>query len=214
MKLHTFFQSGSAYRVRIALNLKRIDYEPVFVRGGRGSQELRSPAYLQVNPQGVVPTLEHEGRLFAQSLPIMEYLEERFPTPSILPVEASDRERVRALAQLVVSDIHPLATARVIGYMERELALSSEQQQAWLRHWNLSGLRTFEALLAQDSRTGTCCHGDEPTLADICLIPQVRMARRLGCDVSDLPTIERIDAHCLAHPAFQRAAPENQPDAT
>lgn len=214
MKLYTFFQSGSAYRVRIALNLKHIDYEPIFVRGGQGSQELRSPPYLQVNPQGVVPTLEHEGRLFAQSLPIMEYLEERFPTPSILPVAASDRERVRALAQLVVSDIHPLATARVIGYMERELALTSEQQQAWLRHWNLSGLRTFEVLLAHDSRTGTCCHGDEPTLADICLIPQVRMARRLGCDLSDLPTIERIDNHCHAHPAFQRAAPENQPDAT
>lgn len=213
MKLYTFYQSGSAYRVRIALNLKGIDYEPIFVRGGQGSQELRLPAYLQTNPQGVVPTLDHDGRVFMQSLPIIEYLEEIYPAPPLLPIEVADRQRVRALAQLVVSDIHPLITARVIDYLESRIVLTRERQQDWLRHWNLSGLRTLEVLLAEDSRTGLYCHGDEPTLADVCLIPQVHTARRFNCDLSNLPTIERIYDCCLAHPAFRRAAPENQLDA-
>lgn len=213
MKLYTFYQSGSAYRVRIALNLKGIDYEPIFIRGGRGSQELQAPAYLEVNPQGVVPTLVDDGRVLTQSMPIIEYLEEVCPTPPLLPVKAADRERARALAQLVVSDIHPLMTARVIDYLANELALSMEQQQGWLRHWNLRGLRALEALLAAHPETGRYCHGDEPTLADICLVPQVYTARRFGCDLSGLPTVQRIDDACARHPAFQRAAPENQPDA-
>lgn len=213
MKLYTFYQSGSAYRVRIALNLKGLEYEPIFIRGGRGSQALQAPDYLALNPQGVVPTLVHDGRVLAQSMPIIEYLEEICPAPPLLPVNAADRERVRALAQLVVSDIHPLMTARVIDYLANELVLSKEQQQSWLRHWNLRGLCALEALLATHPATGRYCHGDEPTLADICLVPQVYTARRFGCDLTDLPTVRRIDDACSRHPAFQRAAPENQPDA-
>ena len=213
MKLYTFYQSGSAYRVRIALNLKGVDYEPVFVRGGQGSEELRSPAYRAVNPQGVVPTLVDGGRVLMQSLPIIEYLEEICPTPPLLPVHPADRQRVRALAQLAVSDIQPLIASRVIDYLASEVLLPRERQQAWLRHWNLSGLCTLELLLADDLRTGLYCHGDVPTLADVCLIPQVFTARRFGCDLSTFPTIVRIYDHCMAHPAFDRAAPPNQPDA-
>lgn len=213
MKLYTFHQSGSAYRVRIALNLKGIDYEPIFIQGGRGSQELRSPAYLQVNPQGAVPALVDGGRVFTQSLPIIEYLDEICPVPPLLPAAPTERERVRALAQLVVSDIHPLITARVIDYLDSALRLPRERQQDWLRHWMLQGLHAFEILLAEHAETGLYCHGDEPTLADICLIPQVYTARRFACDLSGLPTIQRIYGHCLTHPAFHQAAPENQPDA-
>lgn len=213
MQLYTFHQSGSAYRVRIALNLKKIDYDPVCVQGGRGSAELRSVAYREINPQGVVPTLVDGGRIFTQSMAIIEYLEERCPAPPLLPAEAGAREHVRALAQLVVSDIHPLITARVMDYLDSVLQLRPAQQQDWLLHWNLRGLRAFEALLAGHSATGRYCHGDEPTLADVCLIPQVFTARRFGCDLSSLPTIQRIYDHCVAHPAFRRAAPENQPDA-
>lgn len=212
MKFYTFYQSGSAYRVRIALNLKGVDYEAVFVRGGQGSEELRSPAYRAVNPQGVVPTLVDGERVLMQSLPIIEYLEEICTTPLLLPVHPADRQRVRALAQLVVSDIQPLIAARVIDYLANDLLLPRERQQAWLRHWNLSGLRTLELLLAGNSRTGFYCHGDAPTLADVCLIPQVFTARRFGCDLFTFPTIVRIYDHCMAHPAFDRAAPPNQPD--
>jgi maleylpyruvate isomerase len=213
VKLYTFHQSGSAYRVRIALNLKRIDYEPIFVRGGPGSQELRSAGYLRVNPQGVVPALEHDGRILTQSTSIIEYLEEIVPTPSLLPGRPSDRARVRALAQLVVSDIHPLITARVTEFLAGELELPRERQQHWLRHWHLRGLRALETLLAGHPDTGRYCHGDQPTLADVCLVPQMYTARRMNCDLSGLPTIQRIDAECSTHPAFQRAAPEHQADA-
>lgn len=213
MKLYTFYLSSSAYRVCIALNLKGIDYEPIFIRGGQDPGELRLPAYLKVNPQGVVPALVDGGRVLMQSTPIIEYLEEIFPRLPLLPADAADRERVRALAQLVVSDIHPLTTARVINYLKNAMRLPEDLQQEWLSHWNLSGLRTLEVLLAEDPRTGLYCHGDEPTLADVCLIPQVYTARRFGCDLSTLPKILRIYDHCMAHPAFQRAAPLNQPDA-
>ncbi len=213
MKLYTFHQSGSAYRVRIALNLKGIAYEPIFMRGGPGSQELRSPAYLQVNPQGVVPALVHDGRVLLQSVAIIEYLDDVVPTPRLLPAEAAGRERVRALAQLVTSDIHPLITARVLDFLARDLLLPRERQQEWLKHWIEQGLQTLETLLVGHPETGVYCHGDEPTLADVCLVPQVYTARRFGCDLSAFPTIERINEHCLQQPAFRLAAPENQPDA-
>ena len=134
MKLYTFHQSGSSYRVRIALNLKGIDYEAVFVKGGRGSEDLRSPAYLELNPQAVVPTLVHNGRVFTQSLAIIEYLEDVHPSPALLPHGAEGRARVRALAQLVVSDMQPLIAARVIDYLDSEIRITSDQQGDWLRH--------------------------------------------------------------------------------
>lgn len=213
MKLFTFWQSGSCYRVRIALNLKNIAYEPVFVRGGRGSQDLRAPEYLKLNPQGVIPTLVDGDRALTQSMAILEYLEEAYPQPPLLPDDLAARARVRALAQTVVSDIHPLITARVIEHLEGTLGLDEDRRMAWLRHWNERGLRAIEKLLSDDTRTGSYCHGERPTLADACLIPHVFTAMRFGCDLMPFATIDRIYAHCLNHPAFQRAAPANQPDA-
>lgn len=213
MKLYTFHQSGSAHRVRIALALKNIGYEPVFVQGGRGSQALRSPAYRAINPQGVIPSLVDGDRVLTQSLPIIEYLEETQPLPPLLPATAFGRARVRALAQLVASDIQPLISARVLDYIEHDLLLPHERQQDWLRHWILYGLRAFEVLVAGHPDTGAFCHGDQPTLADVCLIPQIRTARRYACELSGLPTITRIDEHCMTLAAFRQAAPENQPDA-
>lgn len=160
-----------------------------------------------------MPALIDGGRVLTQSLPIIEYLDEVCPIPPVLPAAPAERARVRALAQLVASDIHPLVTVRVIDYLDSKLLLPSEQQQDWLRHWILHGLRAFETLLAGHPETGLYCHGDAPTLADICLIPQMHTARRFACDLTNLPTIERICNQCLAHPAFSLAAPENQPDA-
>jgi maleylpyruvate isomerase len=213
MKLYTFHQSGSAHRVRIALALKNIEYDPVFVKGGRGSQELCSPAYRQINPQGVVPVLIDDECVLTQSLPIIEYLDETHPMPPLLPEQASARARVRALAQLVASDIQPLISARVLEYIDRDLLLPPERQQAWVLHWILHGLQTFETLVAGHPDTGACSHGDNPTLADVCLIPQIGTARRYGCDLSGLPTIMRIYENCTAQTAFRQAAPANQPDA-
>ena len=212
-ELYAFWRTSATYRVRVALNLKGIAYESIFVRGGRGSTELRSPAYLQVNPQGVVPALVDGGRVFTQSLPIIEYLDEIYPAPRLLPAETGERQRVRALAQLVASDIHPLVTARVIDYLDGELVTPPDHQQRWLRHWIVQGLNTLEALVALHPETGRCCHGDEPTLADICLVPQIYTAQRFACDLSNLPTLLRIHAHCSQLQAFREAAPENQPDA-
>lgn len=213
MKLFTFWQSGSCYRVRIVLNLKNVAYEPVFVRGGRGSQDLRKPEYLKLNPQGIVPTLVDGDRVFVQSTAMMEYLEETRPDPALLPKDPADRARVRALAQTVVSDIHPLITARVIEHLEGTLGLDEERRTTWLRHWNERGLRALEKMLTDDARTGSYCHGERPTLADACLIPHVFTATRFGCDLTPFATINRIYAHCLKHSAFQQAAPANQPDA-
>lgn len=142
-----------------------------------------------------------------------EYLEEVVPLPSLLPATPAGRARVRALAQLVTSDIHPLMTARVVDYLDRELSLQQERQQQWLQYWLLQGLRTLETSLAGNPETGLYCHGDEPTLADVCLVPQIHTARRFACGLSGLPTIERIFEHCMRHPAFRLAAPDNQPDA-
>ncbi|GAC1424732.1 MAG: maleylacetoacetate isomerase [Burkholderiaceae bacterium] len=213
MKLYTFYQSGSAHRVRIALALKDVEYEPVYVQGGRGSQELRSPAFRQINPQGAVPVLVDGGCVLTQSIPIIEYLDETHPLPPLLPVTAPERARVRALAQLVASDIQPLIAARVLEYARQELLLPSERQQDWVKHWILHGLKSFESLVAGHPETGTCCHGNRPTLADVCLIPQIGTARRFACDLSSLPTITRIHDHCMMLTAFRLAAPENQPDA-
>lgn len=213
MKLHTFHQSGSAYRVRIALNLKGLSYEPVFVRGGRGSVELKSTEFLKINPLGAVPVLEDGALVMSQSVAIMEYLEDQYPMPSLLPTSAAARHRVRLLVQVITSDTHPLATARVIDFMEQRLGIQEQQSQIWTRHWILSGLSAFESLLSRSIDTGKFCHGDQPTMADACLIPQVFTALRFGCDLSGLPNILRINERCLAHPSFLAAAPERQPDA-
>ena len=212
-QLFSYFRSSAAYRVRIALNLKRLDYEIVPVHLLRDGGEQNLPAYLARNPLALVPTLETEDGPLIQSLAIIEYLEERYPQPPLLPDGERDRARVRAIAQTVASEIHPLNNLRVLDYLSERLNLDRHQKLAWYQHWIDEGLRGIEQLLTDDRRTGLFCHGDMPTLADCCLIPQVYNARRFDCPLDAFPTIRRIEAHCRELEAFRDAAPENQPDA-
>ena len=210
MKLYTYFRSSAAYRVRIALNLKRLEYEPAFVNLLKSEQ--RDSNYLALNAQGFVPALEDGETLVTQSLAIIEYLDERHPEPPLLPRDAAGRARVRALALAIACDIHPLNNLRVLQYLEKTLSLDKEQRLAWYRHWIAEGFDAFDRML-DDPRTGEFCHGDAPTIADIALVPQVFNAQRFGCDIARYAHIRRVNAVCLALPAFANAAPANQPDA-
>lgn len=211
MRLYTFFRGSSPFRVRIALNLKRLDYEQAFVHLGKG--EHRRPEFAAVNPQGLLPVLEDEGQRLQQSLAILEYLEEKFPEPPLLPKDRVERARVRSLALLVACEIHPLNNPRVLNYLTRTLGCSDEQKNAWYRHWIHDGLEKFEGCLTGTPGTARFCHGDAPTLADCCLVPQIFNARRFGCDTSHAPTAMRIFDACMALEAFDRAQPSKQPDA-
>jgi len=213
IELYTYFRSSAAYRVRIALNLKALRYEPVPVHLLRNGGEQRLPGHLARNPLGLVPVLRSEAGTFTQSLAIVEYLDEVHPAPALLPAEAADRARVRAIAQTIACDIHPLNNLRVLRYLTRNLGASAQHKDDWYRHWVHEGLAAVERLLADDARTGEFCHGDAPTLADCCLVPQVFNARRFDCPLDEMPTIRRIVAACEGLEAFRRAAPENQPDA-
>jgi maleylacetoacetate isomerase len=211
--LYTYFRSSAAYRVRIALNLKGLDYEPRFVHLLKEGGEQRRAEYQKLNPQGLVPTLIDEGATLTQSLAIIEYLEEAYPKPPLLPRRARDRAYVRALAQIVACDIHPLNNLRVLNYLKGGLVQGQEACRRWIQHWIHEGFSAFERHLESSAATGRYCFGDTPTLADICLVPQVYNARRFECDLSAFPTIQAIDENCMDLPAFQRAAPEHQPDA-
>jgi len=213
MRLYTYFRSSAAYRVRIALGLKGLAYDAVPVHLVRGGGEHRQPAYLQLNPAGLVPALEDGGEVLGQSLAIIEYLEEVHPRTDLLPQAPLDRARVRAIALAIACDIHPINNLRVLQYLGEVLGAADSQKTDWYRHWVLAGLGAVEALLAGDRRTGDFCHGDVPGLADCCLVPQVFNARRFGCDLSTMPNIVRIAANCETIEAFRLAAPGNQPDA-
>lgn len=210
MKLYTYFRSSAAFRVRIALNLKGIAWEPVFVHLAKG--EHRGAPYGEINPQGLVPALEDDGRLLTQSLAILEYLEETRPQPPLLPADAAGRARVRSLALLVACEIHPLNNLRVLEYLRRALGQSEAQVNAWYCHWIADGLARLEAALARGG-TGRFCHGDSPTIADCCLVPQVFNAQRFRCDTAPYPTVMRIFSECMRLEAFDRAQPARQPDA-
>jgi maleylacetoacetate isomerase len=213
LKLHGYFRSSAAYRVRIALNLKGLAYENVFHHLTRGGGEHLKPHYVALNPQALVPTLEDDGAVLTQSLAIIEYLEERFPEPALLPKDAAGRARVRAIALGIACEIHPVNNLRVLGYLTKEMGHSEADRTKWYRHWIAEGLRGIEGLLAGNPATGTFCHGDKPTIADCCLVPQVFNARRFDCDLSAFPTVVRIADHAAKLPAFAAAAPANQPDA-
>ena len=210
MKLYTYFRSSAAFRVRIALNLKGIAYDPAFVHLAKG--EHRGADYAAVNPQGLVPTLEEAGRRLGQSLAIIEYLDESRPFPPLLPREAFARARVRSLALLIACEIHPLNNLRVLQHLKRSLGQNDEQVNAWYRHWIAEGLARLESEL-KDPATGRFSHGDTPTLADCCLVPQVFNAQRYQCDTTPYPTVMRINEQCMTLEAFQRAQPGMQPDA-
>lgn len=210
MRLYDYFRSTAAYRVRIALNLKGLAYESVAVNLRDGEQ--RGGAYDAVNAQHLVPTLEHDGRRLTQSLAICEYLEEIAPEPALLPGDAAARARIRAIAQIVACDIHPVNNLRVLKYLTGELGVSDDDKLGWYHHWVHEGFAALERMLG-DGPEGTYCHGDAVTLADVCLVPQVFNANRFGMDLAAYPRIRGINEACLALPAFERARPGNQPDA-
>ncbi len=212
MKLYSYFRSSAAYRVRIALNLKGIAYETVPVHLMKdGGQQLMAD-YRSLNPTALVPTLVDDDLAVGQSIAILEYLEETHPQPPLLPGDAKGRARVRAIAQTIACDIHPLNNLRVLKYLKHQMGVDEEAKNTWYRHWIQEGLTAVEALLADSDQTGRYCHGDQPGLADLCLVPQLFNARRFGCDESGFPTIVRIDAACAELTAFQQAAPAAQPD--
>jgi maleylpyruvate isomerase len=210
VKLHTYFRSSAAFRVRIALNLKQLSYEPVFVHLAKG--EHRKPEYAGRYPQGLLPTLVVDGLELAQSLAIIEYLDERHPNPSLLPREPASRARVRSLALLVACEIHPLNNLRTLQYLKRQLGQNEEQVNAWYRHWIADGLAKFEADLTR-AKEGRFCQGDTPTMADCCLVPQIFNARRYDCELSAYPRTMRVFEECMKLEAFDRAQPAKQPDA-
>ncbi|MGE4368132.1 MAG: maleylacetoacetate isomerase [Burkholderiaceae bacterium] len=213
MKLYGYFRSSAAYRVRIALHYKGLDYDKEIVSLVRDGGQQFSAEYEALNPTHLIPTLQDGELTVGQSVAILEYLEEKHPEPALLPRAAADRARVRAFMQTIACDIHPLNNLRVLKYLVHELGATEAQKLAWYRHWIDVGLGSLETLLARSASTGKYCFGDTPTLADVCLVPQMANARRFECDLSAMPTLVRIDAACRQLEAFRLAAPENQPDA-
>jgi maleylpyruvate isomerase len=211
MKLYTYFRSSAAYRVRIALNLKGLKPENVFIHLQKNEQQ--SSDYLKLNPLGLVPTLIDGDEVITQSLAIIEYLDEKHAMPPLLPSTPEERARVRSIASAIACDIHPLDNLRVLKYLTGVLRISEQQKIDWYAHWVHEGLLPLETRLASDPRTGSFCHGATPTLADICLIPQLANARRVEMNLALYPTLLRIEAACNALPAFAEAAPARQPDA-
>ncbi|HEX2886935.1 maleylacetoacetate isomerase [Vineibacter terrae] len=212
MKFYGYFRSSAAFRVRIAMNLKGIAPELAFVHLRR--QEQVAPAYTRVNPQQLVPALVlDDGTALAQSLAILEYLEETHPEPPILPRDPVGRARVRSLAMIPACEIHPIQNLRVLGYLGTACGQDEAGKQAWARHWIDVGFTAYEASVAGHPQTGRFSHGDAPTIADMCLVPQVFNARRFGNDLTRYPTLMRIFEACMAVPAFDQAQPAKQPDA-
>jgi maleylacetoacetate isomerase/maleylpyruvate isomerase len=210
VKLYTYFRSSAAFRVRIALNLKGLPYEPVFVHLAKG--EHRAPAYAKVNPQALLPTLELEdGTRLTQSLAIIEYLDEKHPQPELIPREAKARARVRSLSYLIASEIHPVNNLRVLQHLKRALGQNEDQINNWYRHWIADGLAKLEAELTVGK--GKFCHGDTPTMADCCLVPQIFNAKRYQSDLAPYPNTMRVFETCMQLEAFDRAQPSKQPDA-
>ena len=213
MKLHTYYRSSASYRVRIALNLKGLAYEPAFLHLSKNGGEQFGAGFDSLNPQHLLPVLEIDGLVLPQSLAIIEYLDETRPDVPLLPPDAAGRARVRALSQMIAADIHPVNNLRVLKYLGEELEASPDRKNAWYRHWVELGLDALERQLAGHPASGRFCHGDAPSMADCCLVPQLYNARRFACELSGYPTLLAIEANCARLPAFDAARPEAQPDA-
>ena len=211
--LYGYFRSSAAFRLRIALNLKGIAPEYRFVHLLKDGGQQHAPSYKAINPQEIIPTLAHDGHVIGQSLAAIEYLDEIRPEPPLLPRDAVGRARVRQLAYVVACDVHPINNLRVSNYLRDKLSAGTEAQRDWHQHWIRLGFTALETLLSSSAETGKYCHGDRPTLADICLIPQMANARRVSLDLSPFPTLLRIEKGALALAAFTAALPANQPDA-
>jgi maleylacetoacetate isomerase/maleylpyruvate isomerase len=213
LRLHTYWRSSAAYRVRIVLALKGLDYESVPRHLLRDGGEQRRGDYLALNPQGLVPALEHDGAVLTQSLAICEYLEERFAEPPLLPADPRDRAAVRAMALAVACDVHPLNNLGVQRYLRTELGQDDAGVSRWVHHWIARGFGALEELVARHSSDGRHCHGGSVTFADAFLVPQMYNARRAGVDLEPYPRLVGIARHLESLPAFRAARPEAQPDA-
>lgn len=213
LKLYSYFRSSAAFRVRIALALKGLPFEYVPVHLLKDGGQQLSEQYRALNANALVPTLLDDDHALSQSMAIVEYLDETHPEPALLPGTALDRAYVRAVAQSIACEIHPLNNLRVLKYLKHTLGVSEEAKDAWYRHWIEIGFDGLEATLTREGKAGRFCFGDTPTLADLCLVPQVFNAQRFQVDLEPYPTIVRIFDACMALPAFQQAAPKAQPDA-
>jgi maleylacetoacetate isomerase len=211
--LYSYWRSSASYRVRIALNLKGLSYETRAVHLVRDGGEQHSAAYASLNPLQVVPTLVDGSTVLTQSMAIVEYLDETHPQPALLPADPAGRARVRALSQVVACDIHPIGNLRVLQQLGSQFGADDAQKAEWMRHWVATGLHAVETMLSSSNDTGHFCHGNTPTMADACLVPQVYNARRWKVPLGDYPTILRIDAACAGMDAFHDASPERQADA-
>jgi maleylacetoacetate isomerase/maleylpyruvate isomerase len=212
VKLYSYWRSSAAYRVRIALNLKNISYEMVSEQLARG--EHRRPEYLGINPQGLVPALEHEGELLVQSLAIIEYLDSVAPEPRLLPRDPAARAHVAAMAQAIACEIHPLNNLRVMNYLKQEMGQDEAAVKKWYAHWIEEGFRALETWALKYSSAQRFLYRDAVSVADVCLVPQVYNARRFRVSLADYPTLVAIDAHLQTLPAVIAASPEQQADAT
>jgi maleylpyruvate isomerase len=213
MKLYDYAFSSAAYRARIALNLKGLSYERAVISLIKDGGQQHSAAYKTINPQGLIPTLEDGGHVIGQSLAIVEYLDEIYPLPPLLPSYPAEKARVRQIAYEIACDIHPLNNMRVRAQLKTMGHAEDEIMTKWYAHWITVGFAALEKQLSESKQTGAYCHGDTPTLADICLVPQMANAYRFKVPVDAFPTLVRIDKTARAHPAFAAAAPEKQPDA-
>ena len=211
MKLYTYFRSSAAYRVRIALNLKRLDYDSI--PKALAMNEHRADDYLALNPQGLIPALDDDGAILSQSLAIVEYLNEKYPTPALLPAKPQDRAQVRSMALAIACDIHPLNNLRVLNYLRQTLKHDDDAVKAWYRHWVSAGFGGLEQQVRQHSKRERFCFGDAVSLADVLLVPQMFNARRFQTDLTPFPTLVTISTYLETLPEFAAARPEVQPDA-
>lgn len=211
MELYGFFRSSTSYRLRIALALKGLAYEPRYV--SLPGMEHRTESFLAVNPQGLVPALVDGGRILTQSLAIVEYLDETYPEPPLLPGGPLDRAYVRAVSQIIGCEIHPLNNVRVLKYLGARWGLSEADRNAWYAHWIAEGFKGLESFLAKEGKAGRHVLGDQVTMADVCLVPQVFNAQRFACDLAPYPTCLAIFANCMQLEAFEATQPKYQKDA-
>jgi maleylpyruvate isomerase len=213
MKLYNYFRSSASFRVRIALNFKGLPYEYAVVHLTKGGGQQFAPEFRAINPDALIPVLEDDGHALTQSLAIIEYLEETHPEPPLLPRAPLERAYVRAIALGIACEIHPLNNLRVLRYLVRDLQATEDQKNAWYRHWVEQGLASIEARLVAEDRSGRYALGDQVTLADVVIVPQIFNAKRFDCRLDHVPTVMRIFDRCMELPAFVDAQPARQPDA-